>query len=142
VSFVAVGVDGSEAAAKALGFAIEEAKLRSLPLRIVSAWEVPSAEYMGSALFPTPDAPDYAEQHADRVVLEAIERARAAGVEAEGRAVQGHPALVLVEQARGATVLVVGSRGHGGFTSLLLGSVSQAVAHHAPCPLVIIREDV
>lgn len=55
-------------------------------------------------------------------------------------AIEGPPASVLVDAARDADMLVVGSRGHGGFTALLLGSVSQQLAHHAPCPLLIHRQ--
>ena len=67
-----------------------------------------------------------------------VELAAGLGVEAEGVAVEGNPATKLIEQARDAALLVVGSRGHGTAASLLLGSVSQRLAHHAPCPLVIV----
>jgi nucleotide-binding universal stress UspA family protein len=60
-------------------------------------------------------------------------------VEIEQRVVQGAPAAVLVEESRDADLLVVGSRGHGGFTQLLLGSVSQQCAHLSECPVVIVR---
>ena len=62
-----------------------------------------------------------------------------AGVELESSVVQGPASQALVEAADGADLLVVGSRGHGGFAGLLLGSVGQQVAHHAPCPVVIVR---
>ena len=52
---------------------------------------------------------------------------------------EGHPAGVLLAQVEGADMLVVGSRGHGGFTGMLLGSVSQHVVAHAPCPVVVVR---
>jgi nucleotide-binding universal stress UspA family protein len=113
--------------------------MRQLPLRIVAAWEVPAAEYIGGALLPNPDLADLARENADAALAAAVEQARQAGVEAEGVEVEGHPGRVLVEQALGATLLVVGSRGRGGFASLVLGSVSQAVAHHAPCALAIVR---
>jgi nucleotide-binding universal stress UspA family protein len=60
-------------------------------------------------------------------------------VEVERRVVEGRPAAVLVDESQGADLLVVGSRGHGGFTGLLLGSVSQQCAHHAACPVVIVH---
>ena len=67
------------------------------------------------------------------------EVANAEGIEVERRVVQGTPAAILVEESRGADLLVVGSRGLGGFRQLLLGSVSQQCAHHAECPVVIVR---
>jgi nucleotide-binding universal stress UspA family protein len=63
----------------------------------------------------------------------------AGDIRIERRVVEGAAAAVLVEESRGADLLVVGSRGHGGFAQLLLGSVSQQCAHHAECPVVIVR---
>ena len=60
-------------------------------------------------------------------------------VQIETRVIEGRPAATLVEESRGADLLVVGSRGHGGFTELLLGSVSHQCAHHAECPVLIVR---
>jgi nucleotide-binding universal stress UspA family protein len=138
VSRIVVGVDGSDEGAAALAFAIEEAELRTLPLRVVCAWSIPAIEYPGGAVVPTPDLVENAEEHANTVLREA---AAAVGrrVAVEAVAVPGAASEVLVEQAQGATLLVVGSRGHGAVASLLLGSVSTALAHHAPCPLTIVR---
>jgi nucleotide-binding universal stress UspA family protein len=72
------------------------------------------------------------------VAVDEARRRAATGVTVEGRVVPGGAAQVLVEEAKGASLLVVGSRGRGGFSGLLLGSVSQQSAHHAPCPIVII----
>jgi nucleotide-binding universal stress UspA family protein len=138
VQSVVVGFDGSPGAEAALRFAAEEATLRGLPLRIVCAWEAPPATYVGEAFAPTPDAFVEAERRAEEVLRSAVELAAGLGVEAEGVAIEGHPATKLIDQARDATLLVVGSRGHGTAASLLLGSVSQRLAHHAPCPLVIV----
>ena len=63
----------------------------------------------------------------------------AAGVEIDRAVVEGAAAPTLIEAAAGSDLLVLGSRGHGGFAGLLLGSVTQQCAHHAPCPLVIVR---
>jgi len=136
---IVVGIDGSAAAEAALAFALEEAKLRQLSLRIVYAWEIPAVEYAGASFVPTPDLASSAEQEADDVL------ARAAatigpdpGIHVETAAVHGHPATVLVEQASDATLLVIGAHGHGALATLVLGSVSKAVAHHCAVPLAII----
>jgi nucleotide-binding universal stress UspA family protein len=136
---IVVGIDGSAAADAALAFALEEAKLRQLPLRIVYAWEVPAIEYAGASFMPTPDLASSAEHEADAVLA----RAAAAvgpdpGIHVETAAVHGHAATVLVEQAQDATLLVVGTRGHGALATLVLGSVSQAVVHHCTVPLAIV----
>lgn len=138
-SCVVVGVDGSPGAVEALRFALDEARLRGLPLRIVCAWEASAATYVGETFAATPDAFLEAEHHADEVLHAALGNLDAdAEMEIEALAIEGHPATVLVEQALGAVVLVVGSRGRGTAASLLLGSVSQKLAHHSPCPLVIV----
>jgi nucleotide-binding universal stress UspA family protein len=139
VASIVVGVDGSPGAELALRFAAREAKLRGASLRAVIAWHMPSLAY-GSALAPVGVDPGEFEEAA----RETLERAvSAAAGELEGVAVEqvvalGQAAEVLVEQAREADLLVVGTRGHGGFTGLLLGSVGLQCAHHAPCPTVIV----
>ena len=138
---IVVGVDGSEGAAAALEFAAEEAALRHARLRIVSAWEVPSrptaagsrrrwtrrrwTRFVG------------AQQVADGA-LATVKELRPS-LEGEALAVEGQPAGVLLEQAADAELIVVGNRGRGGFESLLLGSVSQQVVHHAACPVVVVN---
>lgn len=137
---VVVGIDGSPGGEAALRFAFEEARLRGLPLRIVCAWEASAGAYVGEAFAPTADVFLEAEHHAEEVLRTALgQLAPDASVRVEALSVEGHPATVLSEQARDAELLVVGSRGRGAATSLLLGSVSQGVAHHAHCPLVIVR---
>jgi nucleotide-binding universal stress UspA family protein len=137
---IVVGIDGSPPADAALAFALEEARLRKLPLRIVCAWEIPAIEYAGAAFTPTPDLAAEAEHYADEVLARAAETiGHEPGVEIETVAAPGHPPAVLVEQSEGAKLLVVGTRGRGGFASLVLGSVSQAVAHQGLCPLAIVR---
>src|SRR6266508_2618925 len=84
--------------------------------------------------------PDESKLVAEEVAKAAADRARAAGVEAETNVQHGQAADVLIEGAANAELLVVGSRGHGGFAGLLLGSVSAQCAHHALCTLVIVRE--
>lgn len=136
---IVVGVDGSEGAKEALRFAVEEARLRGASLRLVTAWHVPAALY-GAGVAPAITDPDPFEEGAraasDEALAEVGERAKEIEVEQVVR--EGQPAELLADEARSAALLVVGSRGLGGFRGLLLGSVSQQVAHHAPCPVVIV----
>lgn len=142
MSTVVVGVDGSENGRSALSTAVEEAELRNADLRIVTAWEMPPAVVAGFAF----DSGFYqqsmaeAKQHAETIASEAaaeVARLRPA-ISCEQRVVQGHPAEVLLKEAKDATLIVMGTRGHGGFTGLLLGSVTQQVVHHAPCPVLVV----
>jgi nucleotide-binding universal stress UspA family protein len=140
---IVVGVDHSEGAKAALRFALEEATLRQAKLRAVHAWQYGSISATGlEGAQPTfggdlKEAADAAETALAATLRDTIPETGA--VEVERRVVQGRPAAVLVEEARGADLLVVGSRGHGGFAGLLLGSVSQQCAHHATCPVVIVH---
>jgi nucleotide-binding universal stress UspA family protein len=140
---IIVGVDHSAGAEEALRFAFEEAQLRRATLRAVHAWQfgyigAPGIEgsvpVLGAELSEHRAAADAA---LDATVRETIPDP--GGVTIERRVVEGAAAAVLVEESRGADLLVVGSRGHGGFAQLLLGSVSQQCAHHAECPVVIVR---
>jgi nucleotide-binding universal stress UspA family protein len=140
---IVVGVDGSEGARAALEFAAREAALRQARLRIVCAWEIPPAVY-GGGFAPTLDQPtlDGFGDGAETVVNQAVATAKGLQptIECEGKAVQGQPAEVLLQEARDADLIVVGNRGHGGFASLLLGSVSHQVVQHAGCPVTVVRE--
>lgn len=136
---IVVGIDGSPGAERALRFALGEARLRSAGLRIVSAWMTPVSAYAGMAFVPTYDLREIEQQAAQERVDAAVALlGDTAGVPVEAMAVEGHPADVLIDQAAGADLLVVGSRGLGGFSSLLLGSVSHQVAHHARTPVAIV----
>jgi nucleotide-binding universal stress UspA family protein len=135
---IVVGVDGSAAAGDALAWAVEEGRLRGVPVVAVMAWGLLDQHLAGAtAGFD----PGYDEQDAraalDRYVLEAVGEDLAASV--ERRVVSDLPGRAMLDAAAEAQLVVVGSRGLGGFRGLLLGSVSQQVAHHAPCPVVIVR---
>jgi nucleotide-binding universal stress UspA family protein len=138
---IVVGVDGSEESKAALRWAIEEARLRDAAVRAVHAWSVYPALYPGTPI----RASDWEEVRADADKFVEDFVAEVAGnpgdVELAAVAVQGDGTAAhgLIEAAEGAELLVVGSRGLGGFTGLLLGSVSQQCVHHAPCPVVIVR---
>jgi nucleotide-binding universal stress UspA family protein len=140
---IVAGVDGSACAHAALEFAAREAALRQAQLRIVCAWEIPPAVY-GGGLGPILDQPtlDAFRDGAEEIVHEAVAAAKGLQptIECEGKAVQGQPAEVLLQEARNADLIVVGNRGHGGFASLLLGSVSHQVVQHAACPVTVVRE--
>jgi nucleotide-binding universal stress UspA family protein len=130
---VVVGFDGSEGALHALRWAADEARQRGATLRVVKVWDFmnqPGKKFK----------PDYGEDDARRELEEAIADLGdlVAGVDVEPMAVNDRPAPGLLEAARGADLVVVGSRGHGGFGGLRLGSVSNQVAHHANIPVVIV----
>ena len=140
---VVVGVDGSETAKMAVRWAAREASLRGLKIQLVSVWEIPMYSYafgFGIAEIPEEMRKGLIER-AEEIVAIALDEARAEArdVEIETHAVEGQPANVLLDVAEGADLLVVGSRGLGGFRELLLGSVSQQCSQHAPCPVVIVR---
>ena len=134
-----VGVDGSEGSVQALRFAIEEARIRGATLRAVNAWHVPPAVYGAGWAPATVDLDEY-RKIAERALVESVEDAGAgaSGVEVTPILREGHPADVLLEESKDADLLVVGTRGLGGFKGLLLGSVSHQVALLASCPVVVV----
>lgn len=133
-----VGVDGSEASVKALRWAIEEARLRGATVRAVHAWSYPRVStYHEAAHALAAPLAEQAEAVLDRVVQEAAEGEH--DVEIQQVTVEGPAAAALVEASSEASLLVIGSRGLGGFSGLLLGSVSHQAASHASCAVVIVR---
>jgi nucleotide-binding universal stress UspA family protein len=139
VETIVVGVDGSAASVSALRWALREAQLRGGEVRVVHAWSYPVAStfHEASHVMKLPFA-----ENAASVLEKCIAAAEPdPGVDVEKTVVEGPAAPALIEAARDASLLVVGSRGLGGFSGLLLGSVSQQCAHHAACPLVIIRAE-
>jgi nucleotide-binding universal stress UspA family protein len=135
---VVVGVDGSKGSIEALKFGIEEARIRATAVKAVNAWHIPPGVYSSGWAAAPVDLDEY-RKHAEKNLKESIAEAGAeAGVEVTAVLLEGQPADVLCDQASEADLLVVGSRGLGGFRGLLLGSVSQQVVHHAPCPVVVV----
>lgn len=130
---VVVGVDGSEGSQRALRWAAEEAGVRGAGLRVVYVWSY--LNQTGKTFDPT-----YGEDDARRLLDEAVAAAGipAGGIDVERKIVCDLPARGLLDSVADADLLVVGARGIGGFRGLLLGSVSQQVAQHAPCPVVIV----
>ena len=135
---IVVGVDGSPSSMRALRWAIRQAKLAGAEVEAVTAWSYPSG--YGWASFGE-GAVDF-EGDAGKILFEALAEVSgiAPDVVVEPLVVQGHAADVLVRAAEGADLLVVGSRGHGGFAGMLLGSVSQHCVHHASCPVLILQD--
>ncbi len=140
---IVVGVDGSDCARAALEAAAHEAALRNVRLRVVSAWDIAPAVYSGGfAPGSDQNTIDAFRESAETVVRDALAEAKRLqpALEAEGRTREGQAANVLLDEARDAVLIVVGNRGRGGFASLLLGSVSQQIVHHAPCPVLVVRD--
>ncbi|HWB22876.1 MAG TPA: universal stress protein [Gaiellaceae bacterium] len=139
MSTIVVGVDGSEGSKEALRFALDEARSRGADLKVVGAWHIPAVVYQAGWVPASVDLecyPDLAQQALDEALAEVD--VEASGVKATTVVTQGQAADVLCAEAKGADLLVVGSRGLGGFRGLMLGSVSQQCAHHAPCALAIV----
>jgi nucleotide-binding universal stress UspA family protein len=141
-SRIVAGVDGSPSSLSALHWAIAQAGLTGATLDAVIAWHYPVAVggYGYAPVGVVQDGTDFRET-AEKILADAISNATDQGgdVAVQARVIEGNPAQVLLHAAAGADLLVVGSRGHGGFAEVLLGSVSQHCVHHAPCPVVVIR---
>jgi nucleotide-binding universal stress UspA family protein len=133
---IVVGVDGSRHSEDALRWAAQLAGVYGARLEVVSAWEYPQT--YGWATVPEDWRPGDDMQ---KVLTETVGRVfgnqQPSGLEL--RVVEGGAAKVLIDASQGALMLLVGSRGHGGFTGLLLGSVSANAAEHAHCPVLIIH---
>lgn len=137
---IIAGVDGSRASCAAVAWAVDDAKRRHEPLRIVHA--VNRDSYRFSRFHAAPE-PDVLDRMAQTMVTEAAELAseRQLDVEISTEVVEGPAAVALREQAKDATEIVIGSRGLGGFEGAALGSVSLHVAGQAHCPVVVVRPE-
>jgi nucleotide-binding universal stress UspA family protein len=131
---IVVGVDGSPAAALALRWALAQAVLTGAAVEAINAWQVPQVPG-GRVSMMGGDFSAISKE----ILRNAVEAVGASPESVTERTVQGHPAQVLVDASDGAELLVVGNRGHGGFTGLLLGSVSGQVLAHARCPTVVVH---
>jgi nucleotide-binding universal stress UspA family protein len=135
---IVVGIDGSPVARLALEFAIDEARLHKASLHVTYAYPAMAGALTGST------GKDYYEQVESeaRELLQGLVAAAPSteGVEVEWVAVPGNPSEVLIEASRDAVMLVVGSRGGGGFLGLVMGSVSTQCVHYSHCPVLVVRE--
>ena len=136
---IIVGVDGSGHSDRALDWAAREAALRHAPLTVLTVHQI-AVSYTGNPVHlpadqaPTEHARALAQERTDKILASLSTPPPQVTV----RSVAGIPSQELLNAAQDADMLVVGSRGAGGFTQLLLGSVTAQVTHHAPCPVVVI----
>lgn len=135
---IVVGVDGSASSVRALEWAARQAELTHDVLEVVTTWEWPT-NYGWSASVPEGWDP---QADATKILDEIIGKLHQAhpDVVVRSEVVEGHPAPVLIGASRGAELLVVGSRGHGEFAGMLLGSVGEHCVTHAHCPVLIVRD--
>ncbi|WP_028266991.1 universal stress protein [Arthrobacter sp. MA-N2] len=143
-SFVIVlGYDGSTHSQKALKWALDEAGRRNGQLRLITAWSKPPMSWYPAVLETAAGeivAEDSPERIAETSQAEALKAAASHGVAATGQAVHADSAAsAILDAAKDADLVIVGSRGHGGFPGLHLGSVSTQVIDHAPCPVLVVR---
>ncbi len=128
---IVVGVDGSPDSLNALRWALDLAEERKADVTVVQAWHPSAVHTIAHAAADKDDS--------ERVLNEIVEAHTRGGLKVTPVHVEGSAAAVLIDTSKGADLLVVGSRGRGGFTSLLLGSVSSQCVHHAPCPVLVVR---
>jgi nucleotide-binding universal stress UspA family protein len=137
---ILVGVDGSRGSRKALTWAAAEAADHGADLVVMHVWERTLPPSAGNPSVPDHVANDTSENAAHELVeIIKQELGEDPPVVAQPRVKRGRPAEVLIEESAGADLLVVGTRGHGGFAGLVLGSVSQHVAAYAQCPVTVVR---
>jgi nucleotide-binding universal stress UspA family protein len=138
---IVVGVDGSPSSKAALTWAVRQAGATGASVEAVIAWHYPAmvagvpfapVELLGGSNYR-----DNAAKVLSDAISETVDPDGPVKVSSSVR--DGQPARVLLDASEGADLLVVGSRGHGGFTEAMLGSVSEACVHHAKCPVVIVR---
>jgi nucleotide-binding universal stress UspA family protein len=135
---IVAGIDGSESSIEALQWAARQAQVTGATLEVITTWDWPTS---WGWTMPLPE--DYDPVADAQAVLDsAVEPIRKAypGVDVQTRAIEGHPAPALVAASSAADLLVVGSRGHGQFAGMLLGSVSEYCVRNANCPVTVVRE--
>lgn len=131
---IVVGVDGSEASIDAVRWALHQASVTGCSLEAVTTWQYPK-EY--GAQWVAEDV--QWDVLAKTILDDSLATVDLHGVEVTRTVAEGHPAEILTNASMNADLLVVGSRGHGGFVGMLLGSVSEHVCAHAFCPVLVVR---
>jgi nucleotide-binding universal stress UspA family protein len=144
MSGITVGIDGSAHSARALEWAIKEAAVRHAPVTVLTVHSVPMSGWTGNPITLPQDAEDQekAQRAAEEMTLKAASQLGAAQPSSVTvRAISGYPVQELIDASCTADLLVVGSRGAGGFARLMIGSVSSQVVHHAHCPVVVVPSE-
>lgn len=137
---VVVGVDGSAGARRALALAAREAALRGAELDVVGVWAFPVYVDFVGGVYPLPaEVGPTIEREEELIAAEVRTVLGQAETNVTVLTPSGHPAKELLSLAEGAELLVVGSRGRGGLLSGFLGSTAAYCAHHATCPVMIVR---
>jgi len=138
---VTVGLDGSAHSERTLAWAVAEAAVRNAPLTVLAVHEVASNHWTGHPVIYPGDQPELEKMRlaVQELTQKAVDQAGEPGAASVTvRAVSGLPAVELINASRDCDLIVVGSRGGGGFAKLMLGSVSSQVVHHAHCPVAVI----
>jgi nucleotide-binding universal stress UspA family protein len=138
---ILVGIDGSEPSRAALRYAADIGPKLGLPVEAVVVWDYPTLAWGDAYYYPA--STETLRSNAERLIEAEVERAFPAGAPEwfSTTVRQGGAAHELIDASRSAAMLVVGTRGHGGFTGLLLGSVSSSCVSHAHCPVLVVRGD-
>jgi nucleotide-binding universal stress UspA family protein len=140
VERIVVGIDGSETSQRALRWALDEGRRRQAVVEVVHAWHASYTAAYAYGYGMPPIDPQIDEDTARQTIDRAVDAEDCTGLPTPVDRITRceSAAQLILGTAKGADLVVVGSRGHGGFAGLLLGSVSQQVAHHASCPVVIV----
>lgn len=137
---VVVGYDGSDGSERALQWAVEEAKLRGLPLRIVVVWEEPMVDMgFGGGAIIDPTLAEVMKERGEQIAAQGRDLVADSGVQVSAEAMVGPAASALVGASDDADLLVTGSHSKRGVAEILLGSTSSQVATHSKCPTVVVR---
>jgi nucleotide-binding universal stress UspA family protein len=136
---VVVGVDGSGPSIAALSWAGRYGAATGAVVWALQIWHYPTSAALPPGVAP-PQVSDEVKAHQRKELDEAMAKANLdPAAQVESRIAYGHPAQVLIEESKNVDLIVVGHKGHGGFTGMLTGSVSLQVVHHAECPVVVVR---
>jgi nucleotide-binding universal stress UspA family protein len=137
---VVVGYDGSDGSERALQWAVDEARLRGIPLQILSVWEEPMVDMgFGGGPIVDPSLAEVMKEQGDRTAAAGLALVADAGVEASAQAVVGPAAAALIDASETADLIVTGSHSKRGVAEILLGSTSSQVATHSTCPTIVVR---